>query len=348
MRLPACMLCSLTTILTCLFLRGCECMCIWGHVFDSIRQSEIECLWHVYVWQSVCHLWTAVCPSPISSAEAVIPVCLPAGGSQQSSISHCWAQTSVSVSSFSVHPAVSAAAAAAALTISAGWSSLTIPVLKAACPKLLAPLFQLLLSWPSSLSLPTHLPFVPSASLDAQLLGRGTYPLLGSQCCGGEVESEAGGWVSVWLSLSRSRLWAHAGRASLTGLHAVQLVLSSGCWALLAGSLQSRLCTHCHHRRRHPHGDVWCAGVALRQQPLPGACGGLLAGVQQCWWFRRSTGAAIWKSGTTGQSGQCSQWRGWGVEWLHWATWRRFRDGCWLAQHCHASVSWGHHRWDQS
>lgn len=55
--------------------------------------------------------------------------------------------------------------------------------------------------------IPTRFPFVPSASstppLDAQLLGRGTYPLPGSRCCGGEVGSEAGGpGVSVPLSVS--------------------------------------------------------------------------------------------------------------------------------------------------
>ncbi len=138
--------------------------------------------------------------------------------------------------SLSVHLAVSVAAAAAALTVSAGRFELDKPSSKSCHGSLVLSSLHLFSSSyclgpplsPSPLFsyLSLQPPLLPP--LDAQLLGRGTYPLPGSRCCGGEVGSEAGGRVSVCLSLSRSRLWARTGRASLTSLYAVQPALPAG------------------------------------------------------------------------------------------------------------------------
>lgn len=78
MRLLACMLLSLTTILTCLFLRELECMHLWMWVYVRVSMRPRVC-------------------GPAGQLS-VTPLRLPAGGSQQSSISHCWVWTPVSVS----------------------------------------------------------------------------------------------------------------------------------------------------------------------------------------------------------------------------------------------------------
>lgn len=158
-----------------------------------------------------------MCPSPRLGAEAVIPVRLPAGGSQQSSISHYWVRTSVSVS---LSPSGCVCCCCRCCSHRQRWLiELDKPSSKSCpCSLVLSSLHFYSSSYclgPPVSPFPTPPPFVPSASstppLDAQLLGRGTCPLPGSRCCGGEVGSEAGGRVSVCLSLSRSRLWARAG-----------------------------------------------------------------------------------------------------------------------------------------
>jgi len=57
---------------------------------DGMRPRESECVSGMCMCDKVC------LPAPGWGAEAVFPVRLPAGGSRQSSISHCWVQTKVS------------------------------------------------------------------------------------------------------------------------------------------------------------------------------------------------------------------------------------------------------------
>lgn len=64
----------------------------------SMRQRVRVRAYGMCMRDKVCVPAGRVCvPAPRLGAEAVIPVRVPAGGSQQSSISHCWARTSVSV-----------------------------------------------------------------------------------------------------------------------------------------------------------------------------------------------------------------------------------------------------------
>lgn len=208
-------------------------VCVWQCETESRERVSTACV--CVTIKSVCPCRTGVCPSPGLGAEAVIPVRLPAGGSQQSSISHCWGQTSVSVS-LSPSGCVCCCCCHCCSHRQRWLIELEKPSSKSCpCSLVLSSLHLYSSSYclgpPLSPSpLLSHLSLSASSTppLDAQLLGRGTYPLPGSRCCGGEVGSEAGGRVSVCLSLSRSRLWARAGRASLTGLHAVQPALPAG------------------------------------------------------------------------------------------------------------------------
>lgn len=119
------------------------------------------CLWHV----CACPCWTGVCPSPRLGAEALIPVHLPAGSSQQSSSSHCLVRTSVSAC---LSPSGCVCCCCRCCSYHQRWLiELDKPSSKSCrCSrlKLLAPLFQLLLSWPSPLSFPTS-PICPFSLL---------------------------------------------------------------------------------------------------------------------------------------------------------------------------------------
>lgn len=181
----------------------------------------------------MCHFWTGVCPSSRLGAEAVVPVSLQVAASRAAS-----ATAGFNLQSQYLCPSGCVCCCCRCCSHHQLWLiKLDNPSSKSSPCSLVLSYLHLYSSscclvpalFPS---LPIHLLFVPSASstppLDTQLLGRGTFPLPGSRCCGGEVGSEAGGWVSVCLSLSRSRLWARARRASLPSLHAIQPALSAG------------------------------------------------------------------------------------------------------------------------
>lgn len=175
----------------------------------------------------VCPCWTGLCPGARPGGTPLIPVHVPAGSSQQRSSSQCPLTPSPPPQPvwlcLLLLPLLLVPSALAERASHAIFSTLL------SCRKLLAPLLHLLLFLSCLLPPPPPSSPLPSPSSSrCPAPGQGHLPPPGFPVLWGEVWSEARGWVSVCLSLSRSRLRSRTGRAALASIPPVQPALPTG------------------------------------------------------------------------------------------------------------------------
>lgn len=171
----------------------------------------------------MCPCWTGLCPGASLGGTTLIPVHVPAGSSQQRSSSQCPLPPSPAAC---LHPPGVVCCCCRCCSCHQPWlTELDKPSSRPCSPvESFLHLYSTCSCFcPAFFSTPTY----PSSSR-CPAPGQGHFPPPGFPVLWGEVWSEARGWVSVCLSLSRSRLRSGAGRAALASIHAVQPALPTG------------------------------------------------------------------------------------------------------------------------